>query len=209
MKICAVAAIALLAGSVHADFAQNFDDGGAFPWTIVDYNGASAVTGWDYNYNIIDGSDPRGNFSSGNGGAAHVDTDVVPPNGSGPYDIAILSPETMISSGATLSYNVNYANLGGDSFNVEISTDGGSTWASLMAYTASVGTFPTFPYTDDVALGVAENIDLSAYGGQMAIIQFRYQGDGWNWFAQVDEVSVVPVPGTLALLGLGMLRRRR
>jgi hypothetical protein len=210
MRILAIAAIACLAGSAHADFVENFNGGGAFPWTVMDYNGASNVVGWDYNYNIFDGVDARGNFSSGDGGAAHVDTDAASPNG--PYDIAILSPETVISSNAFLSYNINFQAIGAfDVGHVEISTDGGATWDNLITYTDDIGGFPTFPYDGDEPLGVVETIDLAAYGGQSAIIQFRYEGDGWNWWMQVDDVSVVPAPATLALFGLGglALRRRR
>ena len=212
MKVFAAAAVVMLAGAAYGDFVEDFNGGGAFPWTVVDYAAPSAVLGWDYNYNIFDGADPRGNFSSGDGGAAHVDTDALGSAGAGPYNIGILSPETVLSPGAMLSYNINFQQIGSfDTAHVGISTDGGATFTQLMLYTADTGGFPTFPYSGDEPLGVVENIDLSAYGGQSAIIRFVYEGDGWNWFMQVDDVSVVPAPGTFALLGLGGLaiRRRR
>ena len=62
------------------------------------------------------------------------------------------------------------------------------------------------------ALGQAVQLDIGAYAGETAQVGFRYAGDGWNWWAQVDNVGVTPEPGTLALLAvgaMGVIRRRR
>ncbi len=39
-------------------------------------------------------------------------------------------------------------------------------------------------------LGVAESIDLSAYAWSTVQVRFRYAGDGWNWWVQLDDVAV-------------------
>lgn len=211
MKTLALIAAAALASTASAGFFEDFNAGGAFPWDVVDYNGNSAVLGWDYNYNIFDGADPRGNFSSGDGGAAHVDTDAVGSGGAGPYDIAIVSPWASVNGDYMLEYILNFQAIG-DALAVEITTDG-TNWDVVRLYDdEDYGDFPTYPYNIDEAKGWADSYDLSAYAGQDVRVQFRYVGDGWNWFAQVDNIRLgaVPAPGALALLGLaGLIGRRR
>ena len=211
MKTLALIAVAGLASTASAGFFEDFNAGGAFPWDVVDYYGGSHVLGWDYNYNIFDGTYPRGNFSSGDGGAAHVDTDAVGSAGAGPYDIAILSPWTTVNGDYTLEYILNFQAIG-DALAVEVTTDG-STWNLVRLYDdEDYGDMPTYPYDQDEPKGWADSHDLSAYAGQDVRVQFRYYGDGWNWFAQVDNIRLgeVPAPGALALLGLaGLIGRRR
>jgi len=190
---------------------EDFNDGGNFPWAIDDLLGNSAVTGWDYNYNIIDGTDPRGNFSSGDGGAAHVDTDVRPESGSGPYNIAIVSPSFVVPADATLDYVLNFQVVSVDAEFAHIEINDGSGWVSLMTYSNDTGGMPPSPYTADLALGVAGSHDISAYAGSTAEVRFRYEGDGWDWWMQVDDIAVTPEPTAVALIGLGalaLLRRR-
>ncbi|MDY7108974.1 MAG: choice-of-anchor J domain-containing protein [Planctomycetota bacterium] len=209
MRILALVAAAAFASVASAGFYEDFNAGGAFPWDVVDYNGNSAVLGWDYNYNIFDDGVPRGNFSSGDGGAAHVDTDAVGSGGAGPYDIAILSPWSTVDGDNMLEYVLNFQAIG-DALAVEVTTDG-TTWDVVRLYDdEDIGGFPTFPYDQDEPIGQAEAYDLSAYAGEDVRVQFRYFGDGWNWWAQVDNVRLgVPTPGALALLGLAGLARRR
>jgi len=212
-KTIAVAAVLAFSSSAMADFFEDFNGGGAFPWTVVDYEaGGSFASPWDYNYNHIDGSDVRGNFTTGDGGAAHIDTDIRPSGSSGVYNMGMLSPETSIGANAELSYYICYRQLADEAGYVEISTDGGTTFDTLVTYTATIGGIPAVPYTADEALGAYETIDLSAYAGEDVIIQFRYAGDGWDWWMQVDDVfltTTVPTPSALALLGLAGLARRR
>ncbi|MCK4871794.1 MAG: hypothetical protein KAS72_03620 [Phycisphaerales bacterium] len=209
--LVAASAVLAMTGVASAGFYEDFNGGGAFPWTVVDYDGASYCVGWDYNYNIIDGTDPRGNFSSGDLGAAHVDTDIRPTGVSGPYDIAILSPSTVVGADDYLTYVINFQQIGTvDNAYVEISTDAGANWTELMYYNTDTGTMPDYPYDQDAALGVTETIGLANYVGETVMVQFRYQGDGWNWWMQVDNVGIIPAPSSIALLGLaGLVTRRR
>lgn len=206
----AAGAVMMMAGAASADFFEDFNGAGAFPWDVVDLIGGSTVLGWDYNYNIVDGTDPRGNFSSGDGGAAHADTDAFGPDALA-YDVALLSPVSTVSAGAVLVYNINFQQIGAiDAGRVEITADGGATWDLLAEYLVDTGGFPTFPYSADEPLGIDETIDLAAYAGQDVQVRFRYVGEGWNWFMQVDNVGIIPAPGAVALFGVaGLMARRR
>lgn len=209
--ILVMAALALAAPVFGQAWSEDFNGGGAFPWAQVDLiDGGSLAVGWDYNYNLIDGTDPRGNFSSGDGGAAHMDTDIREGTTSGLYDKILWSPSFVVPSDAMLKCVANYIDRSGDSFSVVITTDAGTTWADLAVYTEDVGTFPPSPYSEDAPLGDDIELDISAYATETAQIGFRYAGDGWNWWAQVDNVVVTPEPASLALLALaGVLIRRR
>ena len=213
-KLCAVLLTALFVATpaFAQAWSEYFNDGGAFPWAQIDLYSPSICIGWDYNYNVIDGSDPRGNFSSGDGGAAHIDTDARVA-GSGAYDKIMTSPYFTVPAGATLDFIANYRPLGGDSFSVLLSTDGFATWSTLATYTTALGTFPTYPYSSNEPLGAAVSLDLSGYAGQNAQLGFRYAwggSGGWNWFAQVDNIVVTPEPASLVLLAVaGLVLRRR
>jgi hypothetical protein len=208
---CTVAML-MVTGVASAQWSQDFNGGGTFPpagWTVDDLLGSSFCAGWDYNYNLIDETDPRGNFSSGDGGAAHIDTDIRPTGESGPYDVALVTPSFTVPAGASLDFMLNYQALGGDSALVDINT--GSGWTNLVTYTTVEGGFPTYPYSGDEAIGVAKSLSLGAYAGADAQIRFRYAGDGWNWWMQVDDIAVTPEPASMALLALGglaLIRRR-
>jgi MYXO-CTERM domain-containing protein len=215
MKIVALIAGAVtvaLAGSATADFYEDFNGGGDFPWEVVDLaaDGESDVLGWDYNYNIIDGGDARGNFTTGDGGAAMADTDAF-GSGGGEYNIAMVSPWSFLGPEGVLNFWQHYRPLGGDMAHVEITTDG-TNWENLATYTeGQYDSLPSFPYTEDIQLGVETTIDLSNYANNDVRVRFRYQGDGWNWWWQVDNVGMtsIPGPGALALLGVAGLASRR
>lgn len=204
-----MAALCLAVPTLAQGWSEYFNGGGLFPWGQIDRLAPPSICmGWDYNYNIVDGSDPRGNFSTGDGGAAHIDTDAR-VSGSGAYDKILTSPAFIVPSGASLSFVANYQPLNNDSFSVLLSKDGFTSWNTLATYTAAVGTFPTYPYTANVALGQSITLDLSPYEGQNAQIGFRYAGNGWNWWAQVDNIVVTPEPASFVLLALAGLTLRR
>ncbi len=205
-----VAACIAVPASAQA-WIEDFNGGGAFPWSQIDLApGGSFAVGWDYNYNLIDGSDPRGNVSTGDGGAAHIDTDIRPSGESGVYDVILTSPVFSVPSGAMLEFVGHYRALNDDSFSVLLSSDGFTTFDTLATYTEDLNTgIPPFPYTIDDALGEFVSLDLSSYDAQDVQVGFRYAGDGWNWWAQVDNVTVTPEPASLLLLGVASLLIRR
>lgn len=219
-KFFAVVAMLCACSTLNADFTENFDTGTLGTFTSVDLLGAgvSDVIGWDHNTNVVDGADVRGNFSSGDaGGAAHADTDAFGSGGTA-YDIALVSPVFTVDQFETLTFTHMFRSLDTTDFgDVEITTDGGATWGLVVSYADTVGTIPSFPYTDYVNNGVTESIDLVAGGfasaGDSAQVRFRYRGDSWDWWWQVDNVSAfnaVPEPSSLMVFGaFGALFLRR
>jgi hypothetical protein len=203
-----IASLATVAGTATAGFIEDFNAGGPFPWEVQDYqDGGSFVVGWDFNYNVEEDGVPRGNFATADGGAAHVCSDLR-PFGSGPYDIAMISPWTQVEGKGFLSYVVNYQTVPpNDQLLVEITTDG-ENWSLLKQYDEDTGLFP-MNFEDDFDFGVSETIDLAEYLGRDARVRFRYVGDGWNWFAQIDNVVVTPAPGALSALFLAAASARR
>lgn len=66
-------------------------------------------------------------------------------------------------------------------FQIDISTDGGTTWGNLFYDEAG-------NYTDG---GAAASLDLTPWIGEPDVIaRFVYAGDAWDWYAQIDEVSI-------------------
>ena len=213
-----VLSVTVAAFSVHgiakAGLLGDFNDGTLSGWTVDDILGGSAVIGWTNNINIDDGGDIRANFTTGDSGAAMVDSDAIGAAGAGAYNIALVSPVFTVNAGDTLEFWHMFRSLdAGDFGHVEITTDG-TTWSNLATYADTVGTIPTFPYTTYTAGGVMETLSLTGFEGTSTQVRFRYEGDSWDWWWQVDNVSsvAVPAPGALALVGLAGLaagRRRR
>jgi hypothetical protein len=128
-----------------------------------------------------------GNYTNGSGGVACVSSDNF---GTAEFDTSLLSPSFDLSGvpSATLSYTANYQNLASfDFLDLDISTDGGSTWTTLLSWNSDMGSFRAQP-------GVDVNIDLAAYTGQSNLqVRWRYYdpntGD-WGWYAQIDNVAL-------------------
>jgi hypothetical protein len=205
-----VAAVTVAAGA-QAEYIENFDDGGDFPWEVIDYGWDA--WGWGYNDDCYDEDLGlyRGNFTTGVGGAAHVDvrwyqhiTD---------FDVGMYSPWITIQPGEDLYFTVNYQTYDywDDEFSVNLITPGGGVYW-LETYTEPLGEKPTFPYAHDEPKGVEVMIELDDFEGSTVQLEFRYSGFGYNHWVQVDDVRVIPAPASLALPGLGgalVARRRR
>ncbi|MBL0128148.1 MAG: T9SS type A sorting domain-containing protein [Flavobacteriales bacterium] len=96
-------------------------------------------------------------------------------------------------SSASLSFWQDYQNLvAGESASVEISTDGGGIWATLISYNTDQGTW---------AAWVNANLSLNAYLNEASVqVRFHYNTPGWDWYWAVDNVLItgVPIPVTFS-----------
>ncbi|MFZ2487073.1 MAG: S8 family serine peptidase [Anaerolineae bacterium] len=127
------------------------------------------------------------NYTNGSGEAACVSSDVF---GTAEFDTSLVSPPLDLTGAGTvtLHYTANYQNYAAlDFLDLDISTDAGATWTTLLSWNEDHGTFAAPP-------GVDVNVDLSAYAGTTgALLRWRYYDpntDDWDWYAQVDNVAV-------------------
>ncbi len=163
--------------------AEGFEDGvPPAGWTIetTEPDGPQWTT--------IAGSGEYGNYTNGSGEAASVSSDLF---GDAAYDTSLVTPAFDLTGFTTASveYTANYRNYDGyDHLDVDISTDGGTTWTTLLSWNEDHGSFIS-PPGEDVS------IDLSAYAGQSGLkLRWRYYDldeDAWDYYAQIDDVGLV------------------
>ncbi len=153
-------------------------------WTVVDNTTGG---GWTF---IDDGH--RGNLTGGDGGFAIVDSDRL---GSGRTQDTELRTPVVDLSGQTapvIGFNSDYRSFGSSTADVDLSIDGGQTWATVLHQTASVRG------------PVLNQIPVPQAAGQPAVqVRFRYTGT-WAWWWEVDNPYVGtrtcdPVHGGLVL----------
>jgi hypothetical protein len=148
---------------------------GAWPpagWTVVDNLGGGRV--WDLNTFFGDA-----NTTTGGGQCADANSDFY---GSGTtLDTELwTAPFALPANPVQLEFDMDYDDLGAsDSAALDISTDGGSTWTSLVLY----------DLVDTIGHQV---VDLSAYAGMTVTLRFRYVS-GWDWWWRVDNVGFYTV----------------
>ena len=157
-----------------------FDDGIPGSWAVVDNEGTGVV------WTDIASSGLSGNFTSGEGDAASVNSDAFIFT---EYDTEMISNTFSLQNqaSASLDYLANYRNIGTDMLDVDITTDGGSNWSNLLSWNENHGGVSAPP-------GEAVSIDLGAYLGETEVqVRWHYynpnSGD-WDWYAQVDNVAL-------------------
>jgi len=157
-------------------------------WTVVDNISGGGLT---WNTNTFYGD---GNYTGGAGIAADVNSD---NNRGVPYDTELVTPVLNVADlpSLVLTFLVNYQNYSGSEYlDVDISTDGGTTWTNILHWNDDHGNLYSTP-------GEKVSVDLTSYVGTAASFQLRwhyYSPDTapWDWYAQIDEVAIgdcVPV----------------
>ncbi|MEI6778404.1 MAG: VWA domain-containing protein [Chloroflexales bacterium] len=159
-------AAATLTGGLPA---QNFD-GNVLPtgWTVLPAGGPR----WTFN-------DPgkRTNKTGGTGGFAIADSDQA---GLVAMDSELRSPVVSFAgvSTARLIFQTRFLSYEQSTADVDVSTDGGTTWVNVWRTKTSVN-------------GKVQ-IDLSSKVANKSTVQvrFRYYNARWAWFWQIDSISV-------------------
>lgn len=167
-------------GGVSQDF-----DGGTFPpdgWTVTNDVSGSIVAWIPSSQEPID----NGNYTGGTGDAADADSNDAGP-GVGSYDTSLITPPIDVSSlsGTTLQWLESYILFSGnEALDVDISTDGGTTWTNVQHQTSNCGTL--------YATGCSEALDLSGVLPPSGTFQLRWRYynlvSDYDWYAQVDNV---------------------
>ena len=171
-------------GEFECNVAVGFDSPPGPPagWSVVD-NAASGVAWTD-----IDQAGELGNYTGGSGNAATVSSVAVGPAA---FDTELRTPLFDIpETGATLVYKANYRNLDNDDFlDLDISTNGGRSWTTLLSWDDDHGGFRASPGREVV-------VDLTAYAGQQDLmLRWHFYnaepGDNAAWYAQIDDVELM------------------
>ncbi|HET89731.1 MAG TPA: hypothetical protein ENN99_03185, partial [Chloroflexi bacterium] len=144
-------------------------------WTVVDNVGNGQVWAFD---------DPggNGNQTGGSGGFAVVDSDAY--GSSGFQDTELRSPSLDFSgeTSVILEFDTDYYTYtGADYADVDVSTDGGVSWTNVWRKHGANYRGPAH-----------ETIDISALaaGQPDVMVRFYYYNAAWEWWWQVDNVSL-------------------
>lgn len=153
-----------------------FEDGIPADWEVVDNTGGTGIvwtTTADAECGIL-------NRTNGSGEAACADSDA---SGSPaiPFDTELISNPFDLSGFGTASLDVKayYRDIttnGNDRFDVDVWD--GTTWTNALSW-------------DEDHEPEDFTVNLSAYAGQPGVqVRFRYFGDGFDWYAQVDDINL-------------------
>jgi N-acetylneuraminic acid mutarotase len=169
-------------GATSEDF-----DAGTVPdgWSVEDNEGNGQV--WRF-----DNPGNRANLTGGSGKFAVMDSDFY--GSSGVQDTSLVSPVIDMSSlsDPVVGFKQDYNNLG-DIADVDVSVDGGSTWATVLHQTTSV----RGPREDVIPLPMA------AGESDVRVRFHQYEAD-YDWWWEVDDFFTAnrtcdPLPGGLVV----------
>lgn len=165
-----------------------FDEGIALSWSVVDNAGTGIV------WSNIANSEIGSNFAGGSGDAASVSSDAKP----GEFDTELHSNSFSLVgwTGVNMEFLVDYQNFANRDFlNLDLSIDGGNTWINMLSWNED---HPAGGLLNDN--GQLVSLDLSYYAGEPDVkLRWHYFdpnsldvnfGD-WDWYAQIDDVSLV------------------
>jgi hypothetical protein len=155
---------------------------------VIDNEGNGVV------WTTIAGAGESGNYTGGAGDAATASSDSA---GAVQYDTEMRTTSIDLtgwlpSDEVYLTYLANYQNFAfRDFLDVDISTDGGATWTTLLSWNEDHGSFRG-------SSGEAVSIDLSSYSGMSGLkLRWHYYDPTTSdndWYAQVDEIGLDCVP---------------
>ncbi|MBK6343552.1 MAG: T9SS type A sorting domain-containing protein [Flavobacteriales bacterium] len=168
---------------------ENFN-GVAAGWTTTNTTtttgiGDVSLAAWTLRPNGFVG--PIGGANNSNDASQFYMSNADAPGSGSTTNTTLVSPVFSLVgySSATLSFWHHYNWLGDDNANVEISTNGGGSWAPLVTYAADQGTPTVFANATP---------SLNAYLGQNTVqVRFRYFAT-WDWYWAIDNVSVTGTP---------------
>jgi hypothetical protein len=157
-------------------YSESFD-GGTLPagWEAINNSGAGA--GWLIKTDFSPCNEVTGNPTGGSGAFALVNSDC---DGFVSLDEELRTSSIDLSGygGGILQFNQDYFNLG-DTADVDVSTDGGSTWTNALRQTAS-DRGPTSIQTTLPGVGFQSNVRL----------RFHYYNAFFAWWWAVDDLVV-------------------
>ena len=165
-----------------------FETGMPSGWQVTDNEGNGVV------WTTIAGAGESGNYTGGAGDAATASSDSA---GAVQYDTELITAPFdllgwLASDTISLEYLANYQNFAfRDFLEVDISTDGGFSWANLLSWNEDHGSFRG-------STGEAVSINLSPYAGMTGLLLRWHYYDPTtrdnDWYAQIDEIALNCIP---------------
>jgi hypothetical protein len=159
--------------------AVDFEDGIPADWTVVNNSPGGIV--WT---TTADPACGQPNRTNGTGEAACADSDAAGA-GAPPYDTELVSnPIDLTAWGAAVldvkAYYNDITTGGNDRFEVDVWDGVG--WTNELTW-------------DEDHMPEDFTLSLAAYAGLPVVqVRFRYSGDGYDWYAQVDDIALTCVP---------------
>lgn len=167
-----------VAGSLLCNtLAVDFEGGLPLDWTVVDNTGGPGID-W-----TVTGDSACGipNRTPGTGIAACADSDAA-GSGAPPYDTELVSNpiDATGQENLTLTLAAYYRDLNtGSNDRFEIDVWDGSMWVNELSW------------DEDHEAGEIVNLNLDDYAGQSDVmVRFRFFGNGFDWYAQVDDIEM-------------------
>jgi hypothetical protein len=157
----------------------DFEDGIPADWTVVNSSPGGIV--WT---TTADPACARGNLTNGTGEAACADSDAA-GYPAVPYDTELVSNPFDLSAvgAAVLDVKAYYNDItAGSNDRFEVDVWDGMGWTNELSW-------------DEDHMPEDFTLNLSAYAGLPVVqVRFRYFGDGYDWYAQVDDIALTCVP---------------